>query len=291
MTPRFKIDADLQFSLAEPAGGVAAGTVQAAGTEVKVTLSSLDSALAHRMPTLQQLRPLAKTLADQGLTVVVEGPQGLIASVGAVRTSRAQRLLTRSAHIRLGSLRTVAPLARRGGHATKRGISLLPPETPLPLLPTVKRRIIRRVTTTHHTRGSGRPRLIFVQDSATWDGQLPREFNLSAERISIGSGPEADLQLAGLEPIHAEIVHNDRDEYVLVRHGVVTGSFGPTDSSVLRTGARLQMGPWCLAYFREEFADHGRPFGGRSGGEFAYQRPQLDPRTGLMEQDGSSGVT
>ena len=107
----------------------------------------------------------------------------------------------------------------------------------------------------------------------------------------IGSGPDADLQLDGLEPVHAEIVHNERDEYVLVRHGVVTGSFGPADSSILRTGARLQMGPWCLAYFREEFADHGRPFGGRSGGEFAYQKPQLDPRTGLMEQDGSTGVT
>ena len=83
--------------------------------------------------------------------------------------------------------------------------------------------------------------------------------------------------------MHAEIVHNDRDEYVLVRHGKVSGSFGPGSSSVLRTGSRLQMGQWCLAFFREEFADHGRPFGGRSGGEFAYQRPQRDPRTGALE--------
>ena len=51
------------------------------------------------------------------------------------------------------------------------------------------------------------------------------------------------------------------------------------------------MGSWRLAYFREEFADHGRPFGGRSGGEFAYQRPQVDPRTGAIERDGSTGVT
>ncbi|MDN3937651.1 FHA domain-containing protein [Arthrobacter sp. YD4] len=291
MGPRFRVDADLEFSVTEPSGGGTSGTVQAAGTEVKVTLSSLDSSLGQRMPSLQQLRPLAKTLAEQGLTVVIEGPQGLIASLGAVRTGRAQRLLTRSPHIRLGNVRTVAPLARRGGRTKDAGMSLLPPETPLPLLPTVKRRIVRKVTTTHHTRGSGRPRLIFVQDSATWDGQVPREFNLSGERMSIGSGPDADLRLDGLESIHAEIVHNERDEYVLVRHGVVTGSFGPADSSILRTGARLQMGPWCLAYFREEFADHGRPFGGRSGGEFAYQKPQLDPRTGLMEQDGSTGVT
>lgn len=38
------------------------------------------------------------------------------------------------------------------------------------------------------------------------------------------------------------------------------------DASVLRTGARIQMGKWCLAYFREEFADHGRPFGGATFG-------------------------
>ncbi len=280
----------MEFSLTEPSGVETSGSVQAAGTEVRVLLSRLDASLSRRMPSLQQLRPLASTLADQGLTVVLEGPEGEIASLGAVNSSRAQRLVTRSAHIRLGKAGAILPLLKNGRGAKGRRATLLPPETPLPLLPTVRRRIVRRITTTHHTRGSGRPRLIFVQDSASWDGQVPREFNLAAERTSIGSGPTADLQLPGLDPVHAEIVHNERDEYVLVRHGTVTGSFGPAGSSILRTGARLQMGQWCLAYFREEFADHGRPFGGRSGGEFAYQRPQRDPRTGLMEQDGSSGI-
>src|SRR5450830_441950 len=285
MASRFRVDADLAFSLTEASGVETSGTVKAAGTEVTVVLSGLNPALAQRMPTVEQVRPLAKTLAEQGLTLVLEGPDGPIVSLGAVTTSRAQRLLTRSAHIRFGKVGALAPLAKRGGKSRAPGFSLLPPGTPLPLLPTVKRRILRSITTTHYTRGSGRPRLIFVQDSASWDGQVPREFNLARERISIGSGPSADLQLPGLDPVHAEIVHNERDEYVLVRHGVVTGSFGPSGSSVLRTGARLQMGPWCLAYFREEFADHGRPFGGRSGGEFAYQRPQLDPRTGRVERD------
>lgn len=267
------------------------GSVKAAGSEVTVTLSNLDSSLSQRMPSLQEVRPLAKVLAEQGLTLVLESPEGPIVSIGAVNTSRAQRLITRSAHIRLGKVGALAPLAKQGRRSRAPGFSLLPPETPLPLLPTVKRRIVRRVTTTHYTRGSGRPRLIFVQDSASWDGQVPREFNLVGDRTSIGSSTEAELQLPGLDPIHAEIVHNERDEYVLVRHGTVTGSFGPAGSSVLRTGARLQMGQWCLAYFREEFADHGRPFGGRSGGEFAYQRPQLDPRTGTIERDGSSGIS
>ena len=132
--------------------------------------------------------------------------------------------------------------------------------------------------------------MIFVQDSKSWNGQVPREFSLTAERVRIGSDDSVDLQLPGLDGVHAEIVHNDRDEYVLVRHGKVTGSFGPGSASVLRTGSRLQMGQWCLAFFREEFADHGRPFGGRSGGEFAYQRPQRDPRTGALEQDGSTYI-
>ena len=65
MGPRFRVDADLEFSLTEPSGGGTSGTVQAADTEVKVTLSSLDSSLGQRMPSLQQLRPLAKTLAEQ----------------------------------------------------------------------------------------------------------------------------------------------------------------------------------------------------------------------------------
>lgn len=281
----------MEFSLTEPSGGGTSGSVQAEGTEVRVTLSSLGASLSQRMPSLHQARPLAKMLAEQGLTLVVEGPQGPIVSLGAVNHSSAQRLLTGSAHIRLGKVGALAPFARQGWRSRAPGFSLLPPETPLPLLPTVKRRIVRRITTTHHTRGSGRPRLIFVQDSTSWDGQVPREFNLVGERTSIGSSPGADLQLPGLDPVHAEIVHNDKDEYVLVRHGAVTGSFGPAGSSILRTGARLQMGQWCLAYFREEFADHGRPFGGRSGGEFAYQRPQLDPRTGMMERDGSSGIS
>ncbi len=291
MAARVRIDADLSFSLTEPSGEETNGTLRAAGTEVRIQVDSLESVSDQRLPGLGEVRPFAKSLADQGLTVVVEGPEGPIISLGAVTPASSQRLLTRSPHIRLGKLGVLAPLLKSRRRSRSRGFSLLPPETPWPLLPTVQRKIVRRITTTHHTRGSGRPRLIFVQDSSSWDGQVPREFNLAKDRVSIGSGESCDLVLPGLDEVHAEIVHNDADEYVLVRHGQVTGSFGPSGSSVLRTGARLQMGSWRLAYFREEFADHGRPFGGRSGGEFAYQRPQVDPRTGAIERDGSTGVT
>lgn len=290
MAPRFRADINLDFSLQEPSGEEARGTVKASGSEVVVALDRIDALLSQRLPSLGDLRPLAKTLSDQGLTVAVDGPDGRIISLGAVGAPASQRVITRSPHIKLGKLGALAPMLKRGRRSPARGFSLLPPGTLLPLLPTVKRRIPRRITTTHYTRGGGRPRLIFVQDSKSWNGQVPREFSLTAERVRIGSDESAELQLPGLDGVHAEIVHNDRDEYVLVRHGKVSGSFGPGSTSVLRTGSRLQMGPWCLAFFREEFADHGRPFGGRSGGEFAYQRPQRDPRTGALEQDGSTYI-
>ena len=290
MAPRFRADINLDFSLQEASGEEARGTVKAAGREVVVALDRIDALKSQRLPSLGDLRPLAKTLADQGLTVVVDGPDGRIISLGAVEAPASQRVVTRSPHIKLGKLGALAPMLKRGRRSPAPGLSLLPPGTLFPLLPTVKRRIPRRITTTHYTRGGGRPRLIFVQDSKSWNGQVPREFSLTAERVRIGSDDSVDLQLPGLDGVHAEIVHNDRDEYVLVRHGKVTGSFGPDSTSVLRTGSRLQMGQWCLAFFREEFADHGRPFGGRSGGEFAYQRPQRDPRTGALEQDGSTYI-
>ena len=290
MAPRFRADINLDFSLQEASGEEARGSVKASGSEVVVALDRIDALLSHRLPSLGDLRPLAKTLSDQGLSVVVDGPDGRIISLGAVEAPASQRVITRSPHIKLGKLGALAPMLKRGRRSPARGFSLLPPGTLLPLLPTVKRRIPRRITTTHYTRGGGRPRLIFVQDSKSWNGQVPREFSLTEERVRIGSDASAQLQLPGLDGLHAEIVHNDRDEYVLVRHGKVSGSFGPGSASVLRTGSRLQMGEWCLAFFREEFADHGRPFGGRSGGEFAYQRPQRDPRTGAMEQDGSTYI-
>ncbi len=286
---RFRLDMDLEFSFTDEEGAQAQGTAVAAGTEVVISLDGLGAFNGGGMPSLEEVRTFAGVLALQGLSICIEGPDGRIISLGDVKAPASQRLITRSPHIRLGKLGAMAPLVKLGRKQSG-GFSLLPPTTPFPVMPTVQRKIVRRTTTTHHTRGSGRPRLIFVQDSATWNGQVPREVTLDRESIRIGSGNDMDVQLAGLEQFHAEIVHNEADEYVLVPHGTVSGSVSGPDDSVLRTGARLQMGQWCLAYFREEFADHGRPFGGRSGGELAFQRTQHDPRTGTTERDGSQGV-
>jgi len=291
----FTLMVDLAFSLSEPsleesessndATETMTGTITANGTEVTVFTSDPALLAQGRSMDLAQVRGIADELARQGLTVALSGPSGLIARIGAVDAPLLQRLVTKSPNIALGSPSALAPLLRgrsRGAKAKAKVAVSLPPGTLFPLVPTLDRKNRRRVTTTHHTPGSGRPRLIFVVGSENWDGTPPREFNLLPTTTTIGSAPDANLQLNGLKSFHAEIRHDDNDEYVLYPIGAVSGGIRDLNENgarrgggqVLRTGARLEMGPWRMAYFREEFADHGRPFGGRVGGEFAVQKPQ-----------------
>lgn len=288
------LDIDLAFSLAEPGGtspgesGTApspaqemTGTITANGLDVEVYSSKPELFGWARSMKLKHLRALAAGLAERGLTVSLSGPDGLIVRLGAVRAPALKRLLTGSPHIVLGNRKALVPLLRRRSAATAKATALLlpPPPTLLPLVPTFDRRIRRRITTTHYAPGAGRPRLIFVVGSENWNGQMPREFDLLPGVTTIGSSPSADLQLPGLQPLHAEIRHDAQDEYVLFPLGAVAGGARPipgrdADGQVLRTGARIEMGPWRMGFFREEYADHGRPYGGRLGGELSYQRPQ-----------------
>ena len=305
MSPTTRLDIDLQFSLAEPdpagdttdAAGAERmqGTIKASGLDVEIFSSKPEMFVRTNTVKLKDLRGLAGDLAERGLSVSVSGPNGLIIRLGAVKAPVIQRLLTGSAHIALGSRAALAPLLRRRSAAGSESLSLpLPPPTLLPLVPTFDRRIRRRVTTTHYTPGAGRPRLIFVIGSENWNGQMPREFDLSPTVTTIGSAPDADLQLAGLQPFHAEIRHDENDEYVLYPLGDVSGGAkreprqGRRDGQVLRTGARIEMGPWRMAYFREEYADHGRPFGGRLGGELSVQKPQPSRRAARAEREADA---
>ncbi|CAN5339153.1 hypothetical protein BH11ACT3_BH11ACT3_20140 [soil metagenome] len=134
-------------------------------------------------------------------------------------------------------------------------------------------------TTTHSEWGAGRPRLIFNIGSEQFDGSPAREFDLIEPITTIGSAESCHLQLDGLDPSHARIVHEGDDEYVLVNIGAVELGWENTDDShpsrhVLRSGAKLGFGEWSLFFTRDEDADHGRPFGGRVGGELAVQQQQ-----------------
>lgn len=131
-------------------------------------------------------------------------------------------------------------------------------------------------TTTHAEWGAGNPRLLISSETDRW------EYQLTSGLVRIGSNENADIVLAGTEPLHATVQHDERDEYVVTLHGSGEMNANPAAAAThdgdrtetLRTGARFTAGPWTLVFQRDEFADHGRPFGGREGGEGEHQLPQ-----------------
>jgi hypothetical protein len=131
-------------------------------------------------------------------------------------------------------------------------------------------------TTTHSAWGAGHPHLIVSSEEGH------REVPLDRDLVRIGSSGEVEVTLAGLDPLHAQVLHDERDEYVLVLHGAGTTSarhepiptIGGRRGEILRTGARFVLGEWAFVFMRDEFADHGLPYGGRQGGEGAHDTHQ-----------------
>ena len=165
-----------------------------------------------------------------------------------------------------------------------------------------------RGTTTHAAWGAGHPRLLITSEV----DRLVHE--ITEDETRIGSGAECQIRLAGLAAVHAVIRHDAGDDYDLEMLGP-----GQTSANIakaaeeegravetLHTGARFTAGDWRFVFVRDEFADHGRPFGGRLGGEGAHQRrqpPRPDYRAEghlgampapasppLIEQDGDPTV-
>lgn len=132
-----------------------------------------------------------------------------------------------------------------------------------------------RITSTHDPAGGGHARLVFSVGGTAYltsaaGGGVQREFALLPERTVIGSGAGSDLRLAGLADRHAEVRRDEADEYVYVHLGPPDGSTlngAPVREAFLHTGDRIQVGEWLLSFARDEYADHGRPDGGRQGGE------------------------
>lgn len=259
-----RLDIDLSFSLAEPGSPEPLdGTITASGSDVVIMANHPELLSAGRTLTLARLRAFAREVAVLGVSVTIASPVGTIASLGYIKTNLFQRLLTGSSYMRLGEAKAVLPLLRPRPGVRK---FPLPPETLFPIIPTLIRNSSHRISTTHYSSGSGRPRLVFIIGSKNWDGTPAREFNLLPTTTTIGAAADADLQLAGVGEFAAVIRHTVRDEYLLEVEGLAPVT--------LRTGSRIEVGPWRMAFFREEFADHGRPWGGRIGGELSRQRPQ-----------------
>ena len=158
---------------------------------------------------------------------------------------------------------------------------LLPPATPLPLTPTFTPRLRRRVTTTHDPLGGGDPRLVYYLTPPEQGGQR-QVLPLRRGVTTVGGAAEDDLTVPGLRAGHVRIERDPQtDEYEVVPvAGATTTVSGEAvaESARLRTGLIVRAGEVSFTYVRDEYADHGRPYGGREGGEFSRQRPQPRPR-------------
>lgn len=272
------VDADLQFSVEVPGARSVAGHLSGSGTALELRVD--DSFVFAGRRDAAVIRGLAETLAHRGLSITVVDSSGPLVTLGARRSPWIQRPLTRSRHIRIERGAGLWSLAR--GRTQGRNVSALPardiapPPTMWPLAPTFLRRP-HTVRTTHDPNHGGNPRLVMASPPYPQPGDDRQVFRLTSEITTIGSSPDCDICLPGLAPRHAEVRHDEWDEFVLVRRdpGATTKVHGtPTDEALLRTGTGVQLGSWTMSFVREEYADHGRPYGGRIGGELGHQRPQ-----------------
>lgn len=107
------------------------------------------------------------------------------------------------------------------------------------------------MTMAHDPHGGGWPRLIFALGGTAPPQASQSEFGRLLGVTVIGSAPDADMRLEGLDVHHAEIRRDDRDEYLYVDLG--SGAPGRVDGQEvsgkpLRTGDRIELGDWTLSY-------------------------------------------
>ena len=134
----------------------------------------------------------------------------------------------------------------------------------------------QRGTTTHADWGAGHPHLLITSDDARFVHEIVDD------ETRIGSGTDCQIRLAGLAAVHAVIRHDGYDDYDLemIGQGQTSANIAKAAEEegrpveTLHTGARFTAGEWRFVFVRDEFADHGRPYGGRLGGEGAHQRRQ-----------------
>ena len=271
------VGADLGFSLERD--GVAVVHGRLTGADNRLRLEVDDPAVFAGAGDAPTIRAVAAELARRGIVLQVVHDGDHLVSMGRVRVRWWQRRLTRSPHIRLGSLKgawTSAKAQARGSASVLPGSGVLPAPTLWPLAPTFLDRRKRRVSTTHDPARGGEPKLILVRE-AYFPGEGQPVFPLQ-DGMRIGSAPYCEVRLDGLEPHHATISHDDADEWVLAATSGLTRVAGVAiDTQLLRTGTRIEVGTHVLVYSRAEYADHGRPHGGRIGGEAGRQERQ-EPR-------------
>jgi hypothetical protein len=280
-----QLAADLRLDVDVP--GAAPVSARLTGTGTALTLEVDEPFVFAGRRDAGAIRGMAAGLAERGLTVTVVGPSGPLVSLGACSAPWVQRLVTRSRHIRIEKGAGLWSLAR--GRAQSSDVSALPaaelapPLTVWPPAPTFLRRR-RVVTTTHDPDRGGNPRLVTTLSAHPGPDERPTAFRLRRPVTTIGSAADCDVRLPGLAARHAEVLHDEDDEFVLIAlEGAVRVHGAPAQRALLRNGTRIELGGRTLVYAREEYADHGRPYGGRIGGELGRQRSQ-PPRSELQRR-------
>ncbi|QWC83997.1 FHA domain-containing protein [Nocardioidaceae bacterium] len=274
------IGADLAFEVDLPGRDPVKGSLRGAAN--RLTLEIDDPGPFVGASGSVAGRAAAEAMASRDMVVRVVSRGRHLVTLGNVSAPWWHRLATRSPRVRLGSVGGVAVVLRarrEGGPAALPDLatarSLVPPPTLQPLFPTMWRPgPPPPVTTTHDPARGGSPSLV-VQATPSWVGVVRDPLPLTEDVTVVGSDAACDIVLPGLAPRHAEIHHDEDDEYVIVSLDAAVSVNGMREARMLlRTGSRVQLGAYVLAYTRAEYADHGRPYGGRLGGELGRQRMQ-----------------
>jgi len=268
---------DVEVSLPDRSGPAVHARLRGEASDLELWVS--DPAAFAGPADAGVVRTAAKAMAARGIRLTVTSDAGPLITLGAGRAPWWQRRLTRSPHMRLESISALWPVVRasRSRAAVLPSAELVPAPTLYPLAPTFLRRWRMPVTTTHGAPGAGEPRLVGVPGAAPWPGDRQPVFSLTHGGTTIGSDPCCDVVLTGLDPVQGEVRWTHEDEFVFVHRGSTMPSRVNGErvrERLLRTGSRVQLGSWTFTYYREEYADHGRPYGGRLGGEIGHQRPQ-----------------
>lgn len=141
---------------------------------------------------------------------------------------------------------------------------------------------------THDVHGGGDPRLIATFDDsidlniALGAGGVPRVYPLRAGENTIGSDPASTIVLPDVSNSQAVVRRDEVDDYVIFDTSPEHSTFVDGRYAAgrrLHAGDRIAMGKWTFIYERAEFADHGSPYGGHTGGlPHGTRRSQPTPR-------------